>query len=142
MSKTLSDLRTAIDEVDRDLLALLNRRLLQRRFFGSRGVDRGLHNGMGDRTCRPDIPSLAGIEVWALTIGLGEGPSGGQGRAVRERRNAQNAEAAIGSLTEAAAGTENLLPRILTCVESEVTVGEISHALRKVWGEYTEAVTV
>ena len=26
-------------------LALLNRRLLQRRFFGSRGVDRGLHNG-------------------------------------------------------------------------------------------------
>jgi len=45
-------------------------------------------------------------------------------------------------LSEAAAGTENLLPKILTCVESEVTVGEISHALRRIWGEYKEAVTV
>jgi methylmalonyl-CoA mutase N-terminal domain/subunit len=63
-------------------------------------------------------------------------------RAVRERRDAGKANAAISSLQEAAAGAENLLPRILTCVESDVTVGEISHALRKVWGEYREAVTV
>ena len=63
-------------------------------------------------------------------------------RAVRERRDSQKAEAAILALGDAAAGTENLLPRILTCVESEVTVGEISHALRKVWGEYKEAVSV
>jgi methylmalonyl-CoA mutase N-terminal domain/subunit len=39
-------------------------------------------------------------------------------------------------------GTENLLPRILTCVEAYATVGEISHRLRRVWGEYREAVTV
>ncbi len=63
-------------------------------------------------------------------------------RSVREKRNANNAENARNSLREAAAGTENLLPRILTCVEAEVTVGEISHCLRKVWGEYREAVTV
>ncbi|MBA3352001.1 MAG: methylmalonyl-CoA mutase [Blastocatellia bacterium] len=63
-------------------------------------------------------------------------------RAVRDRRDAHKADAAIVSLQQAAAGTANLLPRILTCVESDVTVGEISHALRKVWGEYQEAVTV
>ena len=63
-------------------------------------------------------------------------------RAVRERRDSAQADAALRELSEAAAGTENLLPRILACVESEVTVGEISHALRKVWGEYKEAVTV
>jgi methylmalonyl-CoA mutase N-terminal domain/subunit len=63
-------------------------------------------------------------------------------RAVRERRDASKADAAISRLIDAASGTENLLPRILECVESEVTVGEISHALRKVWGEYKEAVTV
>lgn len=63
-------------------------------------------------------------------------------RAVRDRRDGPRADAAIVSLQQAAAGTENLLPRILTCVESDVTVGEISHALRKVWGEYQEAVTV
>ena len=63
-------------------------------------------------------------------------------RAVRARRDAEKANAAIASLQQAASGTENLLPRILTCVESDVTVGEISHSLRKVWGEYREAVTV
>jgi methylmalonyl-CoA mutase, N-terminal domain len=63
-------------------------------------------------------------------------------RALRARRNAFEAEAALTALGEAAAGTENLLPRILACVESEVTVGEISNKLRSVWGEYREAVTV
>jgi len=63
-------------------------------------------------------------------------------RAVREKRDANAASAAIVSLESAAQGTENLLPKILHCVESHVTVGEISHTLRKVWGEYQEAVTV
>ncbi|HUR99347.1 MAG TPA: methylmalonyl-CoA mutase family protein, partial [Pyrinomonadaceae bacterium] len=63
-------------------------------------------------------------------------------RAVRARRDSEKANAAVTALQEAATGTENLLPRILNCVETEVTVGEISHALRKVWGEYQEAVTV
>jgi methylmalonyl-CoA mutase N-terminal domain/subunit len=63
-------------------------------------------------------------------------------RAVRERRDAEKAENALQNLYEAASGTENLLPRILDCVENYVTVGEISHRLRKVWGEYREAVTV
>jgi methylmalonyl-CoA mutase N-terminal domain/subunit len=63
-------------------------------------------------------------------------------RAVRDRRNAAVADGALRSLAEAASGTENLLPRILDCVEAEVTVGEIGHKLRSVWGEYREAVTV
>jgi len=63
-------------------------------------------------------------------------------RALRERRDGEKAEAALVQLEEAARGTENLLPRILACVEASVTVGEISHRLRRVWGEYQEAVTV
>ena len=63
-------------------------------------------------------------------------------RAVRENRDQTAAQTALNSLQTAASGTENLLPRILDCVEADVTVGEISHCLRKVWGEYREAVTV
>ena len=63
-------------------------------------------------------------------------------RAVRERRNADVAETALSALEQAANGTENLMPRILDCVEAYVTVGEIGHRLRKVWGEYREAVTL
>jgi methylmalonyl-CoA mutase N-terminal domain/subunit len=63
-------------------------------------------------------------------------------RALRSRRDNERAEATLVQLEEAARGTENMLPRILACVESFVTVGEISHRLRRVWGEYREAVTV
>lgn len=63
-------------------------------------------------------------------------------RNIRQRRDAAKANAAVSLLGEAAAGTANLLPRILECVEAEVTVGEISNKLRSVWGEYREAVTV
>ena len=62
--------------------------------------------------------------------------------ALRARRNAEAAETALVQLEDAARRTENILPRILACVEAYVTVGEISHRLRRVWGEYQEAVTV
>jgi methylmalonyl-CoA mutase N-terminal domain/subunit len=63
-------------------------------------------------------------------------------RAFRQQRDAQAAKTALAKLAQAANGTENLLPRILACVENHVTVGEISHCLRQVWGEYQEAVTL
>ncbi|HEU5237534.1 MAG TPA: methylmalonyl-CoA mutase family protein [Pyrinomonadaceae bacterium] len=63
-------------------------------------------------------------------------------RALRERRDSTIAEAALVRLEESARGSENVLPRILECVEAYATVGEISNRLRRVWGEYREAVTV
>jgi methylmalonyl-CoA mutase N-terminal domain/subunit len=57
-------------------------------------------------------------------------------RAVRESRDQRAADEAVEALERAAAGTDNLLPRIRACVESGVTLGEISHALRRTWGEY------
>ncbi|MES2425452.1 MAG: methylmalonyl-CoA mutase family protein [Bacteroidota bacterium] len=39
-------------------------------------------------------------------------------------------------LKEAAAGTENLMPYILTAVESYATLGEIANTLRDIFGEY------
>ncbi len=63
-------------------------------------------------------------------------------RALRERRDAERVAAALARIENAARGTENLLPRILEAVEAYATVGEISHRLRRVWGEYREAVTV
>jgi methylmalonyl-CoA mutase N-terminal domain/subunit len=57
-------------------------------------------------------------------------------RAVRARRDPAVADAAVAALETAAAGTENVLPRIRTAVEADVTLGEIAHALRRVWGEH------
>ncbi len=63
-------------------------------------------------------------------------------QAVRAKRDPRNAAAALKAIDEAANGTENLLPRILTAVEAHVTVGEISNTLREVWGEYRESITI
>ncbi|MEZ5346611.1 MAG: methylmalonyl-CoA mutase family protein [Pyrinomonadaceae bacterium] len=63
-------------------------------------------------------------------------------RSVREKRDAKRAEESILGLSQSAQTDENLLPRILECVENYVTVGEISNCLRGVWGEYREAVTI
>jgi methylmalonyl-CoA mutase N-terminal domain/subunit len=63
-------------------------------------------------------------------------------RAVRASRDSEAVEKTLGLLEEAARGTENMLPRILDCVEARVTVGEISNRLRRVWGEYRETSTV
>jgi methylmalonyl-CoA mutase N-terminal domain/subunit len=63
-------------------------------------------------------------------------------RALRERRDNSAAERALDALEAAAGEDRNLLPLILECVEVYATVGEISNRLRKVWGVYTEAVTL
>jgi methylmalonyl-CoA mutase N-terminal domain/subunit len=63
-------------------------------------------------------------------------------RAVRDRRDTATVDSALAKLESGARGSENLVPRILECVEAYATVGEISNRLRAVWGEYKETSTV
>jgi methylmalonyl-CoA mutase N-terminal domain/subunit len=59
----------------------------------------------------------------------------------KERRNGA-ATAAVDAVRTAARGTENLMPFILAAVKAEATLGEISDALRDVFGEYRENVVL
>jgi methylmalonyl-CoA mutase, N-terminal domain len=63
-------------------------------------------------------------------------------RALRAKRDVETWQAAIRAVEDAARSGENLMPRILAAVEANATVGEISDAMRKVYGEYREAVVV
>ncbi len=63
-------------------------------------------------------------------------------RALRARRDGAAVEALLAKLEETAKGTGNLLPIMVECVEARVTLGEISHRLRKVWGEQREPVFI
>jgi len=63
-------------------------------------------------------------------------------QALRSRRNASETSAALAELERRARANENLLPAILSAVESFATVGEISDALRGVFGEYQESVVL
>jgi methylmalonyl-CoA mutase N-terminal domain/subunit len=46
----------------------------------------------------------------------------------------------MGALSAAAKTDENLLPLLVTCVEADLTLGEICGVLRQVWGEYQPPV--
>ena len=63
-------------------------------------------------------------------------------RAVRSRRDANKSRAALEEVRRRAAGSENLMPAILLAVQAYATVGEISDALRGVFGEYQESVVI
>jgi len=62
--------------------------------------------------------------------------------ALRERRDGARARSAIAALEGAAHGSGNLVPFILEAVESYGTIGEISSALVRVFGEYREGVAL
>jgi len=63
-------------------------------------------------------------------------------RALRARRDMKAWQSALQGIEDAARTGENLMPRIIAAVEAYATVGEISDAMRNVFGEYRETVVV
>jgi methylmalonyl-CoA mutase N-terminal domain/subunit len=63
-------------------------------------------------------------------------------RALRQRRDKTAWESALRAVADAASQGSNLMPHIIHAVESYCTVGEISDALRRVFGEYQETVII
>src|SRR5437879_4548220 len=62
--------------------------------------------------------------------------------ALRAKRDSARAQSALAELQRRASTSENLLPAILAAVEANATIGEISDALRRVFGEYQESVII
>jgi methylmalonyl-CoA mutase N-terminal domain/subunit len=62
--------------------------------------------------------------------------------ALRAKRDSTRTKSTLAELQRRAATTENLLPAILAAVEAYATIGEISDALRRVFGEYQESVVI
>jgi methylmalonyl-CoA mutase N-terminal domain/subunit len=63
-------------------------------------------------------------------------------RALRASRDAAPCQDALKKVEDAARSGENVMPRILAAVDAYATVGEISDAMRRVFGEYKEAVVI
>jgi methylmalonyl-CoA mutase, N-terminal domain len=60
----------------------------------------------------------------------------------RAERNNLAAKQGVDAVRTAAKGKENLMPHIVAAVRAEATLGEISDALRDVFGEYRETVVL
>jgi methylmalonyl-CoA mutase N-terminal domain/subunit len=63
-------------------------------------------------------------------------------KAFRAQRNGTAVKQSLEAVRAAAKGKDNLMPPILAAVKAEATLGEISDALRDVFGEYRETVVL
>ena len=63
-------------------------------------------------------------------------------RALRAKRDAGPWSESLKKIEDAARSGANLMPHIVAAVEAFATVGEISDTMRKVFGEYHEAVVI
>ena len=57
-------------------------------------------------------------------------------KAFKANRDQSKVNEKLAAVQDAARGTNNLMPYVIDAVENQCTLGEISHALRAVWGEY------
>jgi methylmalonyl-CoA mutase, N-terminal domain len=87
------------------------------------GVNRFTDNEPPPVITMPDFAELADRQRARLT-------------AVRAGRNAGRVQTALAVVRESAGTSEPLMPPILEAVRSRATLGEISDALRSVWGSY------
>ncbi len=61
---------------------------------------------------------------------------------LRSRRDNGAVKQALSKMKQAAKDSSNLMPYILSAVETYATTGEICHTLREVWGEYEPPLTI
>ena len=94
---------------------------------------------VGVNEYQEEEPPIAGL--MRVDPSVGERQRAGL-EALRSSRDSGRVEGLLGRVEEAAAGTENLIPLFIECVESEVTLGEICTVLRGVWGEYQGASAI
>ncbi|HEY4901725.1 MAG TPA: methylmalonyl-CoA mutase family protein [Terriglobales bacterium] len=63
-------------------------------------------------------------------------------KALRVKRDQAKWKASIQHVEDCARGSNNLMPAIIEAVDANATVGEISDAMRRVYGEYKETVVI
>ena len=63
-------------------------------------------------------------------------------RAVRASRSADACRTALAAVSQVARDGSTLVPPIISAVEAKATVGEISDAMRAVFGEFEETASL
>ena len=101
----------------------------QQAFDDQRAIVVGVNRFVAEQETRPTL--------------LHVDPEGGKRQAarlahLRQRRDKEQVQYTLTALEKGAVGTENLLPLIIAAVEAYATLGEISDAMRHVFGEQHE----
>ena len=115
------------------------REIQEAAYRSQREIESGEHVVVGVNRYRDDevhTPDLQRIDP------AGEREQVERIRKVRRERDQRAWEGALDALHKKAAGDGNLVPAIIDAVKAGATLGEVSDALRAVFGEHRELITV
>jgi methylmalonyl-CoA mutase N-terminal domain/subunit len=115
---------------------LIQREIQDSAYRAQRAIDDGDAIVVGVNKYQDD-GDAAGPDVFGIDPAL-ERAQVARVAAVRAARDAAAHGAALGAVIAAARGTDNLMPPMIAAVEAGATVGEISDALRGVFGEFRD----
>ncbi|HET7617482.1 MAG TPA: methylmalonyl-CoA mutase family protein, partial [Vicinamibacterales bacterium] len=115
---------------------LIQREIQDAAYRAQQRIDRGEAVVVGVNRFATDEP--ASIEVLRIDPAL-EARQVARVQGMRASRDHAGWRAALDTVAAAARGRDNLVPPIIRAVEARATVGEISDAMREVFGEHREA---
>jgi methylmalonyl-CoA mutase N-terminal domain/subunit len=133
------DLIAKIDALGGTLAAIesgwIQRQVQDAAYSAQQAIDAGKQVIVGVNRFQTDEP--AGIELLRIDP-EGERRQADAVRALRQSRDAATWRSCMASLERAAADGTNLVPPVLAAVEARATLGEISDAMRRVFGEHRD----
>ncbi len=116
---------------------MIQRDIQDSAYRAQQAIDAGTAVVVGVNRFAEGQPGAAGPEVFEIDPEL-ERQQCARVQAVRSARDHDLWRASIEAVSAAARGSDNLMPRIIAAVEAQATVGEISDAMRGVFGEFRD----
>ncbi len=132
--KTIDDMGGAIAAVED---GYMGQEIHEAAYRFQQELEQGIETVVGVNKFTTDEP--VNMQILKLDPAIEEGQRQHLAKLRANRDNGKVAELRA-QLASAAASDENLMPLFVTCVENDVTLGEICHTLRDVWGEYRPTV--
>ena len=101
-------------------------------------IDSGRRQIVGVNSYQPPVSADGSEEVQVRRIDNSQvrAQQIGSLKTIRGNRDAARVAAALDALSDAAAGTANLMPLAIEAARARATVGEMSEALSRVWGRH------
>jgi len=137
-----SEARALLDRIDRigGTLTAIESGMIQREiqdaaYRAQQAVDSGESVVVGVNNYANDADAPLSRNIFQLDPDV-ERRQIGRVRMIRASRSESAWRVTLQQVEAAARGSDNLLPPILAAVEAHATVGEISDAMRRVFGEY------
>ncbi|MFO7769615.1 MAG: methylmalonyl-CoA mutase family protein, partial [bacterium] len=111
------------------------REIHQAAYGSQKDIEEGRQTIVGVNRFAEEEETSEGVEILKVDPAQERDQVEGLAR-LRAERDPTRTDETLAALTEAARGSQNLMPLVMEAIDAEATLGEVSDALREVWGTF------